>query len=173
MDFSILQSSLQAVVTNLAALQQTLAAGLPQISFPIPTNKGGTGTVNGVPSVLGFGTANGATVAANTTIYLGNFGANATEATVALPMPFSGTIRNLFAASSAAAGAAQTFTYTLRKNGVAQAVTTTITGASQVANNDTTHSVSFVAGDTIDVQLVTTAGATAAAHALSVEVDKT
>lgn len=167
-----LLSAFLNIAQVIGKIQTTLAAGLPQITLPVATAQGGTGTINGVPSVIGFATASGATVPTNTTIYLGNFGASATESTVSLPVPFPCTVRNLQAYASAAPGAAQTFTYTLRKNGVAQAVTTSLSGASQTTNSDTTHSVSYGAGDTIDIQLVTSNGAAVAAHLLSVEVDK-
>jgi hypothetical protein len=171
-DFSSFVSAFLNFTQNVANIATTLSKGLPQISLPVTTANGGTGTANGVPAPLGFSTASGATVATNTTIYLGNFGANATENTVAMPLPFPCTVRNLVVVASAAPGAAQTFTYTLRKNGVAQAVTTSLSGASQTTNSDTTHSVSYGAGDTIDVQLVTSNGAAVAAHLVSVEVDK-
>ena len=67
-------------------------------------------------------------------------------------VPCSGTIDQLYVSGPAAPGAGKSITYTLLVNGVASALTCTISGASQTANSDTTHSVSVSAGDLISIQ---------------------
>lgn len=166
-------STFQQAVIYLGNINQTLGAGLPQITLPVSTAKGGTGQINGVPSMVSFGPVSGGTVAAATTIFLGVNGANATENTVGVPVPFAGTIRNLMVVSSAAPGAGQSFVYTFRKTAVSQTLTVTLSGAAQTSGNDITHSVSCVVGDTIDVQLVTSAAAAVCAHVVAIEFDKT
>lgn len=80
---------------------------------------------------------------------------SAGEGGVQMVCPYTGTFRNLFAASSAPASG-QTLTLTMRKNNVSQAVTCTITGVG-TSCNDTTHTFTCAAGDTYDLQAVTSA----------------
>lgn len=85
---------------------------------------------------------------------------NAASANVASVMGMAGTVDQLYVAPVAAPGGSDTFTYTLYKNGVATTVTCVVTG-STVAAHDTTHSVTFVAGDVLSILVVVSAtGAT-------------
>lgn len=157
----------------LGKIWQALTDGLPQITLPLDTDEGGTGQTTGVPCTLAFATASGGTIAAGATAFLGPAGSNATEGLVSMPVPYAGTIRNLQAKSGAAAGAAQTFTYTLRKAGSSQTLTSQTAGASATSSSDLTHSVAVVAGDLISIQLVTSGGAAVTAHLAAIEFDKT
>jgi hypothetical protein len=62
----------------------------------------------------------------------------------------------------------KTNTYTVMKNGSAQTLTCSITNASSC--NDTTHTFTVSAGDTIGVKLVTDNGAQTVKSAFSVEL---
>jgi len=77
---------------------------------------------------------------------------HATEFNTQLLIPCPGIISNFYIRSSAAAGSGKTLTYTILKNGVAQTLTTSLTGTSQVTNNDIVNSFTVVAGDKISIQ---------------------
>ena len=83
-----------------------------------------------------------------------------------------GTIRTLVVLASAAAGAAQSFVYTVRLNGVATALTVTVSGAAQITGADTTNVISVAAGDRATLQVVTSGGAAAAAHQASFDFEE-
>lgn len=156
----------------LGKIWQALTSGLPAIALPVTTVNGGTGQVAGVPCTMAFATASGGTIAAGATVFLGPAGSNATEGLVSIPVPYAGTIRNLQAKAGAVPGAGQTFTYTLRKAGASQALTSQTAGAAATSSSDLTHSVAVVAGDVISIQLVTSGAAGVTAHLVSVEFDK-
>lgn len=107
-------------------------------------------------------------VAAPTTVYLG-LSSSATEADEAIVVPVAGVIKNLFVLSDGAPTVGQTYTYTVRKNGVDQTVTATISGAA-VSANDVTHNFAVAAGDSISVKLVTSAGAAVTSHHFGLQV---
>lgn len=72
-------------------------------------------------------------------------------------VPFACTIDSLYVSIDTASGAGITRTFTVQKSTGGGAfsdttLTTTISGASQTTNNDTTHSVSFAAGDLISLR---------------------
>jgi hypothetical protein len=52
---------------------------------------------------------------------------------------------------SSAAGNGNTWTFAVRKNGVSTGMTCTVTGTTAVSCNDVTHTVVFLAADTIDL----------------------
>jgi hypothetical protein len=81
-------------------------------------------------------------------------------------MSGAGTISNVAATITAAPGAAKSYTLTLKKNKVATSLVLTWSGAAQVLATDTTHSVSFVAGDLLAWEL-TVVGAVAASTVAS------
>lgn len=111
-----------------------------------------------------------ATVAAAATTFLGTNGENATETIVRMVMPVAGVLRNLYVVAAAVAGAAQSFTYTVRVNGADTTITCAVSGAVATTANDTTHTATVAAGDTVDFKLVTSAGAAAVRHALGLEL---
>jgi hypothetical protein len=68
-------------------------------------------------------------------------------------MTQGGTVRNLFAAVSAAPGASKSWAFTVRKSGVDQALTCTISGASQTSNSDTNHTFDVAPGDELEIKV--------------------
>lgn len=83
------------------------------------------------------------------------------ESSINQPVPYAGTIKNLYVIITAAPGGATTRTFTLRKNGGSQTVTVTIADPA-TTGSDTAHSFTVAAGDLIDVYH-TVSGAPAAA----------
>ena len=133
------------------------SGGLPtwaylSIPFPFHWNAGNTGPPGGTTNFMGGGIV-------DTTV----------EANMQLPLPFACTVGNLYAAASTAPTAGQTFTYTLRKNGVDTAVTCQIANTATSAN-DVANTVAFAAGDLITLKVVTSASAVAAAHNAAVRL---
>jgi hypothetical protein len=90
------------------------------------------------------------------TWFFTNSSAVAAENIVAIPMSQSCTFSNMYASTLSTPAAGQTFTLTMRKNAVDQALTCQITNPNFTAN-DNTHSFSVVAGDLVSVKLVTSA----------------
>ena len=132
---------------------------------------GGTLTVSGITkAVLASRTTAGVTT------YLGIWDST-TETDVYFVLPCAGTIKNLYIIADGAIGAGQTATYTVRKNGVDQTLTTSLTGAGSGAgittNNDATHSFTVVAGDLVSIKLVTSAGASTRKHQCGMELATT
>jgi hypothetical protein len=107
----------------------------------------GTATSSTTITMPPFGTANAASCSST---FTGN----------ELPMEFAGTI-TVFRAKAGTGGSTSTSgTFTLYKNGSATAITCAI--GTGTTCNDTTHTVSFVAGDTIGVRFTTSAAETLA-----------
>lgn len=75
-----------------------------------------------------------------------------TESEIAIPIPYSGTIKNLYVEISAAPGAAKKYDFTIMKSGSLSTVTASISGAVSTTSYDTTHSISVSAGDTISIR---------------------
>lgn len=134
----------------------------------LPTT-GTLATTAGTRRQINFGT--GATVAAGATVYMaiGIFN-SATEGQANGVVPYALTAKNLYVKALAAPVGVETFVYTLRKNGSDTALTVTITG-SNTTGNDTTHTVSFAAGDLIDLKLITSASAAVTYHNAVIESD--
>lgn len=72
------------------------------------------------------------------------------------------TIKNMYMNLTAAPGAGNTLTHTVRKNAANQTVTAAITGGSATTANDTTYSDNFSVGDLISIQEVCSASINAA-----------
>ena len=96
------------------------------------------------------------------TVYLGLF-EDATETVVSLPVP-TGVVASLQVRASSAPGAGKSFTYTVMKNGVAQSMTTSVTGASAQSGTTGANTVSCNVGDRISLRLVADSGASSAHH---------
>jgi hypothetical protein len=114
--------------------------------------KGATGAQGPASQVVGGGTAVAGTLVANG--FMGMFvsGSSTTEAQVQQPMPVAGTLKNFTIRLDAVLSGGTSITYTVRKNGVATALTCTITTASAaVTCSDVTHTASFAAGDLISI----------------------
>lgn len=121
------------------------------------------------------------TVPANTTRYISSLGRAPLAGSMdAIEMRWpnyylnarKGTLKNFVALASVAAGAAQSFVYTMRVNGVNSALTVTVSGAAQVTGMDTTNVVQIDPGDRITLQVVTSAGAAVATHAASFDFEE-
>lgn len=118
-------------------------------------------------STIIVGGTDGTSVTAGSTVYIFS-GSSATENTMSTPLPAC-TLKNLRVISNVAAGSGKNFTFTGRKNGVNTAQTCAISGASSTSASDTSHTVSYSAGDAISLQLVTDAGAATATFAFCLE----
>lgn len=123
-----------------------------------------TETSQGVEVIFGN---SGVPVTAGKTLYIGTI-LDSSESAVRIPMP-AVTITELYVACSTAPGSNQTFTYTVMKNGVATALSAQISG-SGVSSSDTGESISFSAGDTLSVRVVTSAAAATAYHSYAIKV---
>lgn len=114
--------------------------------------------VGGWPVVFGAGDLT--TVA--TAVFLGPgwiATANATEMQIPISRP--GTIRNLRARVNGAGTDSQTVTFTVRKNGVDQALVATIDNAATGNATDLTHSFTVAAGDLLSIKVTKAAIVTA------------
>lgn len=108
-------------------------------------------------------------VAAGATVYMGGSNVNA-EARASFTVPFACTARKITARSEAAAGAGESYVYTLRVNGAPTALTVTIGGA--VETDDTFDADVAIAEDQyISVQLVVSAAAVSLRHTVTIEFD--
>jgi hypothetical protein len=124
-----------------------------------------------VPDVDGesfFGYGSGAAVSVTGTNYeqpigTGAGGWSTVDTARKLILPAC-TIKNLYARISAAPGLAATRTFTLRDNGADSALTTTISDPN-TTGNDTTHSVTHTADNTISITSLVSVLDPAAAHA--------
>jgi hypothetical protein len=100
---------------------------------------------------------NGLTLTANT--YFAPIGGGGipvtTEANVSVKSPSATTVTNLQVSLSVTPGAGQTFAATLRKDGVSQSLTCTISNPDTTCQ-DLTHSVTIAQNNLIDWQIVTT-----------------
>jgi|SRR5262245_26830153 len=85
-------------------------------------------------------------------------------------VPRAGTIKNLFAAVSAAPGASKSWAFTVRKNGVDQSLTCTISGASATSASDVANSFTVAAGDEIEIKVAPSGTPTASKAEWSAEL---
>lgn len=94
---------------------------------------------------------------------------SATETDVQVPMPAC-TLRGLRVASNTVVAAGQNCVITIRKNGVDQTITCTLTNASRLAS-DLANSVSFAAGDLLSIKVVSSATAGTHTYNITIEVN--
>lgn len=78
------------------------------------------------------------------------YGENVTESIVDIPMPTSGSFKNLYVKTSIGPGLGDSYRWTLYKNGAATALTVTISGF-DTSGNDVAHSVAVAAGDRVSI----------------------
>jgi len=71
----------------------------------------------------------------------------------------AGLLRNLYARCDAAPGGADTLIFTLMLNGVATALTCTITGVAVLTSDDIVNTVAVVPGDYVCMRVVASGGA--------------
>lgn len=98
------------------------------------------------------------TLAAGATEYNTLMGSGLWDATESVNyqlMPTAGTLDKLFVRLSAAVAAEATYTITVMKNGVAQALAVTINAGSSTGS-DLTHSVTYAAGDYVSIRSTST-----------------
>ncbi len=89
------------------------------------------------------------------------------ELRVSLPLP-AGTLSELHVAATVGPGAGQSFTYAVSRNGVAQNVAATLSGAT-TSGSSTGAALAFGAGDRFCVRLTTSAGAATATHRFAIK----
>lgn len=134
---------------------------------------GGIG--NKFQSTILSGSLEAATIGAGVTTYaaIGDPTFNATEALRGVIMPRAGVVRNLYIYLGSAQPASGSLVVTLRKNGVATALTVTIpAGSPSAPYSDTAHYVSVVAGDVLSWQFVNNAtGASGSIGSAGVTID--
>jgi len=127
------------------------------------------------PTATVFFSTGGATVSPGSTVYLTPGGVTATEARALLYIPYSCFALNMMSHAEGAPIGAETFTYTLRVNGMDQAITTKVTG-NTTDGQDRTHVVAIPSSagpstaQRVSLKLVTSAGAAAVAHTVSVQI---
>jgi hypothetical protein len=122
------------------------------------------------------GNSNGATVAANKTVYGAAEGAvnlTTTVPTAALisestMVARAATVQNLSYMASAANGSGKTNSITVVKNGTDQSVTCSVTN--DTTCNDTSNSFTVSRGDYLSVKIVTAVGSTAVQHGWTIEL---
>lgn len=104
-------------------------------------------------------------IGASQTGYLCEFGSTPTEGDAIWRAPYKGRVVGISAYCTAAPGAGQTFTYTLRKNFAATAFNATIAGASAFGgDNWYSGGIPFDVGESGSLQLMTSAGAATSRH---------
>ncbi|CDO34558.1 glycosyl hydrolase family 28-related protein [Novosphingobium sp. KN65.2] len=111
------------------------------------------------------------TVAAGATVYMGGDGAQANEGDAYMLLGRPGLVSQLVVEVDTAPGAGQTYTYTVRKNGVDTAMTGTISGAASFQLVNTANYFTVSAADRLSLKLVTSAGAAVARHRWVISVD--
>jgi hypothetical protein len=89
---------------------------------------------------------------------------------VAIAMPKAGTVRNLRVVHNAAGTGASNITYTVRKNGVATALTAVVANTA-TSGSDVTHSFTVAAGDTLDVSVDKSASLSTSPSAITVTAE--
>lgn len=108
-------------------------------------------------------------IAADKTEYLDSGASYAAIGDAEFAVSVPGTLKNMYANSSGAPGAGQSFAYTLFKNGVAQTLTCTISDPDTAAS-DTTNTVTVASGDKIAIRCVTSVTAATKLHHVMCEL---
>lgn len=133
--------------------------------------------INGTANSLGFGTedtcanivwANPGTRGLGGTSFM-PIGTNAVGSETFFYVTKPLVVKSLAIKARVAPGGALTDTWTLRKNGIDQAMTITLTG-SQTANTNTTTSISYTTGDTISLKWVGALGSNTSEPAVVMEL---
>lgn len=113
------------------------------------------------PTGVDYLIAGGVSITAGSTQFIGNGIGNSSENLVQVIVPRSGFLRQLEIQSSSVPGASQTYTATARINTVSSTLTAAISGTSSFGANAQGY-VAVTAGQTIDIQIVASAGAATA-----------
>jgi hypothetical protein len=121
------------------------------------TNGAGTVTINAVPGAT-MGASFNTGIAAGITAYapiLSTSSFQPTEADRQMIMPYGGTLKNLYFATSTMQPSSGNMVITIRKNGADTGLTYTLaSGATAGTYSNTTNTVTFAAGDLISLQVV-------------------
>lgn len=131
-----------------------------------------------VPARHSFGGhGNGATIAAAATNYAAIYGRalNAAETVSTIPIPYPGKVTKINAQILTAQPGTGSLVWTLRKNGVDQALSITFAaGAAANSIGLSSGSISYAAGDTISMKIVNNAPAAVSAQigAFNIEFDQ-
>lgn len=160
------EGATQAAIGSLA-LRDNGAAGTS-----IYVKESGAGNTGWVPiktSDVNVRTTSGALAALGiATVYLTSPGLNGSATEIFLGIATRATtVKNLYGFLGTAPGGADTVVVTVRKNGIDQTLTLTMTGAG-VTGNDTVNSFTMVAGDRLSVKAVSS-GVLAAGLTVSFE----
>jgi hypothetical protein len=163
-----------ASATVVTAVNGVSVTGTPGAGQVI-TATGPTAATWQPPASSGVGTFmswnNQATVAASTTAYYLPYAAStsAIESRVQFPVPFAGTVKNLFvwvSTANNAQSATGSLVLTVRKNGAATGLTVTIPAGSTTttvqSDTNPAHSFTVAAGDLLSLQVVNNATVTSA-----------
>lgn len=142
----------------------TKATGVTDGTVPL------VGTSSPPIGVSSFDAISAAVVNGATTAYMGRSHVNTDTTVTPIPWPYKAVFSNLYALNRTAPGLTQTTIYTLRVNGADTALTCTVSGTGQTAN-DTTHSVAVAAGDKVDIKVVNSVTAAATYCAAACRVD--
>ena len=136
--------------------------GKRSLAYAMAGNSDNAVVVSGIGGSTNYGPASGSFVMAAADVSAG------TRSLV----PRAGTVRNLYVRVSVDPGNTKTCVYTVMLNGVATALTCTITGngTTSLTASDTTHSFAVVAWDEIGLRLVLAASSTDARHGWAMEV---
>ncbi|RQR94561.1 hypothetical protein DIE04_19095 [Burkholderia sp. Bp8994] len=132
------------------------------------------GTSNNVSTGTFTGITTGATGGSGATIYLGNGGASTTESNVYFPISSPSAISCFVVNTSAAPGAGQSYTVTLRKNNASTGLTGTISGGSSFGVNVCANGnwVGVNPSDSVDIQALSSAGAASAVFRYSISLQQ-
>lgn len=140
------------LVNGTTSAQYVLRGNLPVQTAGVNSDRGANLTSTSV-----------GTVATNTTTFLGQSGQQTAEADAFLMLGLPGLVFQVVVQTDLDPGAGQTFTYTVRKNGVDTTMTGAIT-AGQIQAVITSNQFQVVAADRLSLKLVTSNGAAAARH---------
>lgn len=119
-----------------------------------------TGTTDGEALIMGATTSGMPTGATNYMTIYGTTVATTTVAAATTTMPTAGVVDKMYIAMSGTPGAGKSYALTLYKNGLATALTCTVSDAATTCN-EPTATVTFAAGDSIAMESVPTGTPTA------------
>lgn len=109
-------------------------------------------------------------LAANSSSYYGIGSSSGATGAIAVPVPGAGIVEALYARANAAAGAGETFTYTLYVNGIITAQTCQTGGAVATDSNDEAHPIAVAAGDNVAIRIQTSLNAAVVWHVCSLRL---
>lgn len=109
-----------------------------------------------------------ANIPPNTTTFFTLAKVNANQNLVRIPSAENLIIEAIYAQAAGAAGAGETFDYTLHVNNIASALTVQIAGAVQVDNNLENTPVAVARGDTLAIEIVTSLNGAQTFHSVSI-----